>query len=68
LGPGGPQGCGEAHDDIEQQPTSYARNRRACRPAGGDRRYGSPDVLEVTDADPPAIGDHDVLVACGPLR
>jgi NADPH:quinone reductase-like Zn-dependent oxidoreductase len=26
------------------------------------RRYGSPDVLEVTDADPPAIGDHDVLV------
>jgi NADPH:quinone reductase-like Zn-dependent oxidoreductase len=26
------------------------------------RRYGSPEVLEVTVADPPAIGDHDVLV------
>ena len=26
------------------------------------RRYDSPDVLEVTDADPPAIGDHDMLV------
>jgi NADPH:quinone reductase-like Zn-dependent oxidoreductase len=26
------------------------------------RRYGSPEVLEVIDADPPAIGDHDVLV------
>jgi len=26
------------------------------------RRYGSPEVLEVTDVEPPAMGDHDVLV------